>query len=95
MHFLKKNEISSCRLRRRKASTSARLSENTLVVGEDARVGVADEALEWTKLPERVQVVDPEGKKIKPSPGKLFYVSLQSFNPYHILMEAAEDEVGW
>lgn len=95
MHFLRKDELFTRRLRKSKAVVSVRLNGNSLVVGEDQRVGVADESLEWAKLPERISVVDPDGNALKASPETVFYVSLETFNPYHLLTEAKEEEMRW
>lgn len=38
-------------------------------------------------LPPRIAVVDSSGKPIKPSPGRSFYVTVETFDPFHMLTE--------
>lgn len=48
---------------------------------------VANSDVKWARLPNRFAVVGPDGEHIQPSPGREFYISIETFNPFHLVME--------
>ena len=53
-------------------------------------LGVLKLDTQLARLPERIVVVNPDGKKVLPSKGRQFYVSLETFNPFHLVTEIEE-----
>lgn len=98
MHFLNKGEIYGRHLSHLRAAVGVTLEgrDKLVVNGPDdegkPNIFVAKLGTEWARLPERVKVVGPDGKVIKPSKGKYFYVSLGTFNPSHAVMEAGDED---
>jgi hypothetical protein len=50
-------------------------------------VMVVSECVEWRPLPDRMTVVDQDGREVNPSQGRRFYISVSTFDPYHLVME--------
>lgn len=96
MHFLRKSEVYARTLTRPRAAVKVKLEKDKLVVsGPDdegkPNIFVAKMDTQWAKVPDRIKVVGPDGKVIKPSKGTSFYVSTETFDPYHMVLEASED----
>lgn len=45
-----------------------------------------------TQVPEGMEVTDPEGRKLEPSHGE-FFVSTETFDPYHLVVDADRRDV--
>ncbi len=90
MHFLRKSEVYGVTaLGRPWACVKVKLSgRDVLEIQEGISVGKADS--QWVKLPERVKVVGPDGKQVKPSKGKCFWVTVETFDPFHMVTEGDE-----
>lgn len=54
---------------------------------ERANIGVLKPPVQLAELPDDVAVVDADGDKLKPSPGRKFYVSTETIDPCHALVE--------
>lgn len=66
------------------------------LVVEAGWIAVAKLGTYWAPLPVRTEVVDEAGAPIKPSPGRRFFVSVETFDPCHALFEAeALDGLGY
>lgn len=101
MHFLRKNEMRDARtLLQLRAGVRVKLigkeSEQQLVVDvredEDAEspLIILKHDVQVAPLPDRVKVFDPiENKQIKPS-GR-FFVSTETFDPYHVVCDMPKD----
>lgn len=46
----------------------------------------------WALLPANVRVQDETGAPIEPSKGRSFYVTAETFNPWHGLTEASSHD---
>lgn len=42
----------------------------------------------WMPLPSRLEVRAADGRAVAPSPGRRFYLSAETFDPYHAVLEA-------
>lgn len=51
-------------------------------------LSVAREDVEWYPLPADFEVVGGEGELVRPSPGRQFFVTVETLNPFHGLCEA-------
>lgn len=56
-------------------------------------IRVAKSDTQWASLPPEIQVVSADGEQVNPSPGRKFYITVETFNPYHGLMEADPKDV--
>lgn len=56
-------------------------------------ISVAKADVEWYPLPSDMEVVGPDGTVLKPSTGRQFFVTVETFNPFHGLMEASAQEL--
>lgn len=56
------------------------------IQADSLRVAKAD--VEWYPLPADFEVVGGEGEPVRPSPGRQFFVTVETFNPFHGLCEA-------
>jgi hypothetical protein len=65
------------------------IARDTLEVGP---LLIAKEGLGLAPIPEKVVVVAPDGKEIKPSKGAVFLISVETFDPFHLVTEMDEDE---
>lgn len=96
MHFLRKNEVYSRTLGKPRACVKVRVEKDTLVVCEPEddkpNISVAKTDTQWSEVPDRVTVVGADGKVIKPSKGKKFYVTVETFDPFHLVMEAGDGD---
>lgn len=48
---------------------------------------VARGDVNWAPLPERCSVLGPDGEAVGPSSGRRFYVSMDTIDPFHMVME--------
>lgn len=39
------------------------------------------------RVPGRISIVGPDGERVKPSKGRAFWISAESFDPYHVVAE--------
>lgn len=39
------------------------------------------------RVPSRISVVGPDGEQMKPSCGKAFWITAETFDPYHLITE--------
>lgn len=100
MHFLKKDERPSALHRSglvvgkpRACVTVCVAQGGAQLVVQPASISIAKkDALFWP-LPPRTRVVDEEGQEVRPSLGCCFYVSLETFDPYHLVLEAYPHEM--
>jgi len=87
MHFLRQDESrGEIAVGRPYAVAHVRVDGTQLRL--DGGIGVARADTLFVPLPERVQVVDLNGQVMKPSKGKRFWVSTESFDPHHLVLEA-------
>jgi hypothetical protein len=98
MHFLRRDEAD----RERRASdlvqpwnrgwacATVKLIDATTLEVQPGEIGILKADARLAPLPERMKVVDPDGRKIAPSKGRRFHVSTKTFNPFHALTEIAE-----
>lgn len=54
---------------------------------ESTNIFVAKNGTSWALLPDTVRVVDPDGEPMSPSKGRVFFVTIDTFNPWHGLLE--------
>lgn len=98
MHFLRKDECSYPQpLRRPYAARKVWLERKgkaevlrLVVLPEDEKdhgVVICQMDVMFVPLPERVKVIGPDGKAIKPR-CKHFWVSVETFDPYHLVTDA-------
>lgn len=87
MHFLRKDELYSTRHVALRAAVMVEFHQ----VGRKGRRLVVDPPLrfardaEFARLPPDVEVVDSEGNPLEPTWG--FWVSTETFNPYHLVTD--------
>lgn len=86
MHVLKPDEARERHLDKPRAAVMVELAHGELVVVAGS-VTIAKPDVLWARLPDRLRVVDGSGKPIKASDGRAFYISTETFNPCHLLME--------
>ncbi len=86
MHFLLKSDRThGDRLDRRYAGMQVRFEENKLWIQEGGICILKPDAL-FVPLPDRIKVVDLDGKAIKAS--WKFFVTVETFNPHHVVIDA-------
>lgn len=86
MHFLRKTEREPVfRLPKPWAAVSVRVDKDKLVV--QSEVFVAKEEIALVLLPERFKVVSSGGEIVRPTSGARFFISLETFDPCHLLLE--------
>jgi hypothetical protein len=98
MHFLKRDEAQHNRRAsdlvqpwiRGWACATVKLIDAITLEVQPGEIGVLKADALLVLLPERMKVVDPDGRKIAPSKGRRFHVSTETFNPFHALTEIAE-----
>lgn len=99
MHFLNKSELSGRHLPKPRAGAKVRLQgRDTLVLctpddTEGACIFLVPPEAVVCKLPERIKVLDSSGKVVKPTRGRSFYVTQETFNPFHGLTEVPDGEI--
>lgn len=54
-------------------------------------IGIADAQTMVVSLPPEVKVVRPDGQVVTPSKGRIFYVTVETFDPFHGIMEGPPD----
>ena len=92
MHFLRKSEVSSWRTSpgRPYAAVVVRYEKigrtGRRLIIEEIQICKAD--TEFQPLPLDVEVVSEEGERVLPSRSKHFWVSTESFDPYHLVTDA-------
>ena len=70
------------------AAIGAQLERDRLVVSGAPFIAKADTL--WFPLPARLQVVAPGGEEVRPSPGRRFFISAETIDPWHSLLEAED-----
>lgn len=93
MHFLRKAELDhlDCELGKPWAAVRVRVNGTQLVMTTDESghaIVICKQDTLFVPLPERIQVVGPDGKVVKPSKGSRFWVTVESFDPFHLVTEA-------
>lgn len=68
-------------------------SKGERLVVQPGSIAVTKRDTLFWPLPERCSVVDEEGTVVKPSAGRRFFVSLETFDPHHLLIEIEPVEV--
>lgn len=93
MHFLNKEEVKWERPTRKNwAAVKVKVDGR----GEDCRltiepgISVLRLGVQLVKLPERCTVISSEGEVIKPTPGAQFFVTIETFDPFHLITEIPE-----
>jgi len=69
------------------AATQVRLERGALVLVENGAFIAAADTM-WVELPESIPVLDPDGRRVQPSPGRRFFISIETFSPFHAVTEA-------
>lgn len=59
-----------------------------LQLNPEAGVFIAKADALWMPLPERLQLRAPNGEVLRPSSGRTFFISAETFDPYHAVLEA-------
>ena|SRR3990170_133287 len=98
MHFLsslvKSRSVRTVRLYKPWAATIATVSGTqkpiSLTVGN---IVVMKVDVELAVLPKHIRVVDPDGKVINPSSGRVFAISIETFDPNHLVTEIVESDL--
>ena len=91
MHFLLvKDDWREIVFGRPWAMVAVQLVDKEVLQIQEGGIGVARGDTKWAQLPARMKVVDLDGKAIKPSKGRFFWVTTETFNPFHGLCEAGE-----
>lgn len=93
MHFLRKAELDrlDCELGKNWAAVRVRVAGTRLVMtpGDDGHaIVVCKRDTLFVPLPDRIQVVGPDSKVVKPSKGSRFWVTVETFDPFHLVTEA-------
>lgn len=100
MHFLRKAEVWGIRTTTKNwASVAVEVSDAhkvetilTLTATENQDcLGIMKEGVELVPLPPRVRVQSEDGTLIEPSKGARFWVSIGTFDPFHIITEIPKD----
>lgn len=68
------------------AAVRCRLEGTCLVLDGDLFVAKSDSL--WVELPERFDVVTAAGHPLRPSGGRRFFISVETFSPFHAVLEA-------
>lgn len=90
-HFLRQSEVVQyLKLGKPRAAVQVKVVKDTLVV--EAGVSVLKADAHISPVPERVKVVSYEGKVVRPSKGKQFYVTVETFDPIHAVLEAGPED---
>ncbi len=74
--------------RRACVTVERRKGDLVVVVG---KIGVTQTDALIAAVPDYLRVVDTNGKTIPPSRGKRFFVSTETFDPFHFVVEMPED----
>lgn len=92
-HFLSLDQFDHVfRAERRVAMVTADLvAKKRLQVQVGIAIAKAD--VKWYPLPPYMEVVAPDGALIRPSSGRSFFVTVETFNPFHGLTEAAPGDM--
>jgi hypothetical protein len=91
MHFLRKDELSCPReLGKARAAVRVKVDGTRLVMTAVDAIVVAKRDALFVPLPERIRVIGPDGKAIKPSRGARFWITVETLDPYHLVTESAE-----
>ena len=86
MHFLRKAEREPLFwLPRPWAAVCVQVNKNELVV--QSEMFVAKGGIALGLLPERFRVVSGDGEIVLPTSGARFFISLETFDPCHLLLE--------
>lgn len=95
MHFLRKAEVPHWphTFGKPRAAVTVRVEEQgarlVVQVPEDGPgISVAKADVQWAPLPARCMVVGPGGEEVKPSKGRRFYVTTETFDPCHLVAES-------
>jgi hypothetical protein len=89
MHFLRKDELYAPQwVGRPWACVTVKLIERGVLEVQENSIGIVRADAEVVRLPDRILVRGPEGKRVKPSKKRNFYVSVGTFDPFHFLIEA-------
>ncbi len=94
MHFLRQEEAALEReLGKPYAAVKVRVTGTQLQIqphGDDNESVISVVRMDTllAPLPERFRVVGPNGKVVKPSKGKRFWVTTQTIDPFHLVLEA-------
>lgn len=90
-HFLRQSEVVHyLMLGKPRAAVKVLASKDRLTIEPGIMVLKGDAQL--SPVPERVKVVGPDGKVVKPSKGKQFYVTVETFDPVHAVLEAGPED---
>lgn len=100
MHFLNKDEQGCRYLPKPRMGVKVRLEgRSTLVLCSPADAEAGERILfmkpdvALCKLPQRIKVVDGLGLAVEPSSGRAFYVTRETFNPFHGLVEIPDGDM--
>lgn len=86
-HCLRRKELEERRsLGCRRAAVTVRLEESRLVIVEGS-IGVLDDYTQITPVPARLTVVSEAGEVLKPSKGSAFFMTTETFDPCHLVVE--------
>lgn len=66
------------------AAVEVKRTKKTLVI---CKVVIANSDVRWAEVPATFSVVDASGAVVQPSRGRMFYVSVETFDPWHLVTE--------
>jgi len=90
MHFLRKAEAEHWlqqEVGKKRAAVTVKVAGDRLVI-EAGGVCVVKWDTLFAPLPERIKVVGPDGKVVQPTKGSRFWVSVETIDPTHLVIEA-------
>lgn len=99
MHFLRQDEVHGARCCYLRAAVTVQVVKqvvkDALVIQLVIQPGisVAKLGVQWVTLPERVKVLSTEGEEVRPSKDRRFYVTVETFDPFHLVTEAGEADL--
>lgn len=88
-HFLGRNFGGGHAIGRAWASVTVRFQSPDRLVIQPGSLRIVKHDAMVVALPERFKVVDDAGVEVAPSPGRRFYVTTETFDPFHAVMEMA------
>lgn len=86
-HPLRLSELSNARsIRHRQAAVTVRREKDALVIVPGA-IGILKEDALVEPVPSRLRVTSENGDVVKPSSGKMFVITTETFDPHHCVAE--------
>ena len=93
-HFLTKGDLSKTSVLgklRAMAKVMVRRKKNKVSLEIVPDIGIAKVDTIVASLPDRIDVLDPDGEVLKPSKGSTFWVTVETIDPFHGIIELPDD----